>query len=142
MQGARRRLRLAGVVATVALAPAVAAAQQLPDPMSFGTAYQQLAFEAADTNADNLVSEGEFVRDAAAAFAGLDANRDGKLTPQELKSDDAVTFSRIDTDRDGVLSFSEVMTYKMQAFRAADKNQDGALSYDEMVDSVRAEVSK
>jgi EF hand len=61
-------------------------AQQLPDPMDFGVVYEQLAFEAADTDGNNLVSEGEFVRDAAAAFSGLDQNHDGKLTPSELGS--------------------------------------------------------
>ena len=105
--------------------------------MDFGVVYEELAFEAADTDGNNLVSEGEFVRDAAAAFSGLDADRDGKLTPQELGPHDAKSFGEVD-----VLTFNEVMTFKMKAFRVADTNQDDALSFDEMVGAVRAEVGK
>ena len=43
-------------------------AQQTPtkllDPMDMGIYYEEIAFEAADTNGDNLISEGEFARDA------------------------------------------------------------------------------
>jgi Ca2+-binding EF-hand superfamily protein len=137
-----RRWRLAGVAAVAALAPVGAGAQALPDPMRFGTAYEQLAFEAADTDGDSLVSEAEFVRDAAAAFSGLDADRDLKLSPQELNGADPATYARLDANRDGFLSFDEVMKNKIAAFAAADKDQDGALSFTEMVDSVRTEVSK
>jgi hypothetical protein len=116
--------------------------EQLPDPMDFGVVYEKIAFEAADTDGNNLVSEAEFVRDAAAAFAGLDFNRDGKLTAQELGPHDAKRFARIDANRDGSLTFNEVMTYKMKAFKAADTNKDDALSFDEMVSSVTVEVAK
>ncbi len=119
-----------------------ALAQKLPDPMDFGVAYEMWAFEAADTDGDDLISEAEFARDAAAAFAGLDANRDGKLTPQELGSHDPRRFQRIDANGDGVLTFSEVMAYKMKAFKAADRNGDGKLSFDEMVSAVKAELEK
>ena len=54
--------------------------------MDFGVVYEKIAFEAVDTNGDNVVSEGEFARDAAAAFSGLDRNRDGKLSAEELES--------------------------------------------------------
>ena len=138
----RRLCLTASIAGAAVLAAAGAGAQVLPDPMDFGVVYEQLAFEAADTNGDNLVSEAEFARDAAAAFAGLDANRDGKLTPKELRADDPVTFAKIDADGDGVLTFNEVMAFKMKAFRAADKNRDDALSFDEMVGAVRAEVGK
>ena len=112
---------------------------QLPDPMDFGVVYEKLAFEAADTNGNDLVSEGEFVRDATVAFSGLDRNRDEKLTPTELGPHDAKRFARIDVDGNGALTFNEVMTYKMKAFRAADTNKDDALSFDEMVSSVTAD---
>lgn len=115
---------------------------QLPDPMDFGVVYEKLAFEAADTDGNNLVSEGEFARDAAAAFAGLDFDRDGKLTAAELGPHDAKRFARIDANGDGFLTFIEVMNFKMKAFRAADANKDDALSFDEMVSSVTAEVGK
>ncbi len=130
------------IAGPVVLAAAGAPAQTLPNPMEFGTVYQQLAFEAADTDGDNRVDLGEFARDAAAAFSGLDANRDGKLTPNELQPHPAVSFSRVDGNKDGALTFDEVMAFKVNAFRAADKNQDDALSYDEMVEAVRTEVGR
>ena len=143
MRGSSRNFWFAYVMmGSVAMAVTAASAQGLPDPMDFGVVYEELAFEAADTDGNNLVDEGEFARDAAAAFSGLDANRDGKLTPQELELRDASGFTRIDANSDGVLTFKEVMTFKMKAFGAADKNQDGALSFDEMVDAVRSEVGK
>ncbi|QLH40646.1 MAG: EF-hand domain-containing protein [Defluviicoccus sp.] len=114
----------------------------LPNPMDLGFAYEAIAFEAADTNGNNLISEGEFVRDAAAGFAGLDANRDEKLTPDELGPHDPKLFEKVDTNGDGVLTFPEVMTYKMKAFRAADQNSDDALTFDEIVDSVKAELGE
>lgn len=127
-------------IVAASLAVSGAWAQVLPNPMDFGKAYEQLAFEAADTNDDNLVSEAEFVRDAAAAFSGLDRDRDDKLTPDKLGPHDARSFAKVDADGDGYLTFREVMKFKMTAFRSADKNGDGALSFDEMVSSVAAEV--
>lgn len=133
---------LAAVAAAWVTTEARAWTDQLPNPMDFGVVYEKIAFEAADTNGDNVVSEGEFARDAAAAFAGLDRNRDGRLTLEELGSPDPATFARIDANGDGAVTFTEVMTYKMKAFRAADKNNDGALSFDEMVAGVGAELGK
>jgi Ca2+-binding EF-hand superfamily protein len=109
------------------------------DPMDLGPAFQKVAFDAADTDGDGLVSEAEFTRDAAAAFAGLDANRDRKLTPAELGLHDSAQFKKVDANGDGVLTFKEVMTFKMKAFEAGDKSGDGKLSYGEMVESVKAE---
>ncbi len=109
------------------------------DPMDLGPAFQKVAFDAADTDGDGLVSEAEFARDAAAAFAGLDANRDRKLTPAELGPHDPAQFKKVDANGDGVLTFKEVMTFKMRAFKAGDESGDGKLSYDEMVESVKAE---
>ena len=57
---------------SAALATAAVASEDLPDPMDFGIVYEKHAFEAADTNGDDLISEGEFARGAAAAFSGLD----------------------------------------------------------------------
>lgn len=143
MRGMSRRFWLASAIAApMALAATDSSAQKLPDPMEFGTVYEELAFEAADTDGDNLVSIGEFARDAAAAFSGLDVNHDSKLTPEELQPHPGLSFSLVDTNSDGALTFTEVMTFKMKAFRAADTNQDDALSFDEMVKSVRSEVEK
>lgn len=109
------------------------------DPMDLGPAFQKVAFDAADTDGDGLVSEAEFTRDAAAAFAGLDGNRDRKLTPAELGPHDPAQFKQVDANGDGVLTFKEVMTFKMKAFEAGDTTGDGKLSYGEMVESVEAE---
>lgn len=120
-----------------------AAAPLLPaDPMDFGPVYEQFAFEAADSDGNDLISEGEFVRDAAAGFAGLDVNRDGKLTPAELGPHDPQRFKRIDANNDGVLTFNEIMTYKMKAFVAGDVDRDGGLSFAEMVNSVKGELAR
>jgi hypothetical protein len=143
MRAMSRRFWFASAIAgSVALATTDASAQKLPDPMEFGTVYEELAFEAADTDGDNLVSIGEFARDAAAAFSGLDYDHDGRLTAEELQPHPGISFSRVDANNDGALTFEEVMRFKMQAFRAADTNQDDALSFDEMVNSVRSEVGK
>src|SRR5262245_18787566 len=56
----------------------------------------RIAFDAADTNGDGYVSEGELTRDAAAGFSSLDQNHDGKLTPQELGPHDPAWFARVD----------------------------------------------
>ncbi|MGZ9034204.1 MAG: EF-hand domain-containing protein [Rhodospirillales bacterium] len=141
--GRRYPLALCLGVAIAAWATACALAQQgkgdPDDPMDLGPAFQKVAFDAADTDGDGLVSEAEFVRDAAAAFAGLDENRDRKLSPAELGPHDPQQFKKVDANGDGVLTFKEVMTLKMKAFNAGDKSGDGKLSYEEMVESVKAE---
>lgn len=109
---------------------------QLRAPMDMGMDMEEIAFEAADTDGDDLVSEGEFARDAAAGFSGLDANLDRKLTPQELGPHDPAAFKRVDANGDGVLTFDEVMRFKMKAFEEADTNNDNHLSFDEMTKSV------
>jgi hypothetical protein len=102
--------------------------------------YERLAFDAADTDGDGLVSEAELARDAAAGFSGLDADRSETLTPEELGPHDPTMFSRVDANGDGALTFSEVMTNKTQAFEEGDENEDGGLSFEEMVDAVEAEL--
>lgn len=44
---------------------------KLREPMDMGVDYEEIAFEAADTDGDNLISEGEFARDAAEKFKHL-----------------------------------------------------------------------
>src|SRR5512132_1904406 len=75
-------------------------AQQLPDPIDLGVSYEGLAFEAADTDGNNLVSEGEFVRDAAAGFRALDRDHDGKVALEELGAYGRNRFARVDADGD------------------------------------------
>ncbi|WP_084165171.1 EF-hand domain-containing protein [Skermanella stibiiresistens] len=101
--------------------------------------YERLAFEAADTNSDAVVSEGELARDAAVGFSSLDKDRSGTLTRSELGPHDPARFSLIDTNGDGVLTFSEVMRNKARAFAAGDKDGDGGLSLKEMVDAASAD---
>ena len=100
---------------------------------------ERFAFDAADTNGDGYVSEGELTRDAAVGFSSLDEDRSGSLTPQELGPHDPAAFARVDRNGDGVLTFPEVMINKTQGFGAGDKNHDGLLSFDEMVNEVKAE---
>ncbi len=90
-----RRLYLRTVCLSVAMtawAAGGALAQQgkgdPDDPMDLGPAFQRVAFDAADTDGDSLISEGEFARDAAAAFAKAfkagDKSGDGKLSYEEM----------------------------------------------------------
>jgi Ca2+-binding EF-hand superfamily protein len=140
VQRERAWLAAAGLVAGVMLAWPVgpAAAQQTAG--TGGMTQERLAFDAADTDGDGVVSLGELARDAAHGFATLDKDGDQRLTPAELGPHDAALFSRVDTDRDGVLTFKEVMANKIRAFEAGDKDQDGGLSFEEMVTSVESEV--
>jgi hypothetical protein len=118
-----------------AIGPAVAQV----DPAIPPDIAERLAFDAADTNGDGYVSEGELTRDAAAGFSGLDKDRSGTLTPQELGPHDPAWFARVDRNGDGVLTFTEVMINKTKGFEAADKNHDGLLSFEEMVNEVKIE---
>jgi Ca2+-binding EF-hand superfamily protein len=124
-------------VAMILGAPGPAAAQV--DPAIPPQIAERVAFDAADTNDDGYVSEGELARDAAAGFSALDKDRNETLTPQELRPHDPAWFKRVDRNGDGVLTFGEVMTNKLQGLEAGDKNHDGQLSYDEMVNEVKAE---
>ena len=101
---------------------------------------EEIAFMAADTDGDGVVSEAELARDAAHGFATLDKNGDGKLSPEELGPHDPALFKRVDADGDGMLTFTEVMANKSRAFEAGDANQDGGLSFEEMVEVVESEV--
>ena len=58
--------------------------------------YEQIAFDAADTNGDGVVSEGELARDAAVGFATLDKDGSMTLTPAELGPHDPALFARND----------------------------------------------
>ena len=130
-------------VAMLAGSAGAALAQQAAGPaMPMGEpelTYEQIAFDAADTNGDGLVSEGELARDAAVGFATLDKDGSMTLTPAELGPHDPALFARIDTNHDGVLSFTEVMVNKTRAFKEGDKNKDGGLSFEEMVEIVELE---
>jgi Ca2+-binding EF-hand superfamily protein len=99
----------------------------------------RFAFDAADTNGDGYVSEGELARDAAVGFSSLDKDRSQTLTPQELGPHDPAWFARVDRNHDGVLTFSEVMTNKLEGLKAGDKDHDDRLSFEEMVNEVAAE---
>lgn len=100
---------------------------------------ERFAFDAADTNGDGFVSEGELARDAAVGFSALDKDRSETLTPEELGPHDPAQFARVDRNGDGVLTFIEVMINKTQGFKDGDKNHDGLLTFEEMVDEVKAE---
>jgi Ca2+-binding EF-hand superfamily protein len=130
---------LPAAVLFAAMTCGTAVAQEADNALEPGV-YERFAFDAADTDADGLVSEGELARDAAAAFSGLDRDGSGTLTPEELGPHDPERFARVDADGDGALSFSEIMNHKIRAFEEGDENGDGGLSFDEMVESVRTEL--
>ncbi|MFZ1416129.1 MAG: EF-hand domain-containing protein [Defluviicoccus sp.] len=109
---------------------------------AYGAAAEDFAFDAADTDGDDKISEAELARDAAAGFSGLDADRSGTLTSGELEAHDPARFARVDKNGDGRLSFKEVMAHKSRAFNEADKDKDGYLSFKEMRDAVAAEVGE
>jgi hypothetical protein len=91
-----------------------------------------LAFFAADTDHDGLLTKPEIARDTAAAFAALDADMDGVLTRGELAPHDGARFAQIDLDADGRLTFVEVVTAKFEDLSAIDRDRDGRLSTDEI----------
>ena len=127
--------------AVVAIEPGFAQ-QAVPAVEDSAAAEEHFAFDAADTNGDDEISEAELARDAAAGFSGLDVDRSLTLTPNELEPHDPAQFARVDKNGDGKLTFSEVMAHKSQAFKEADKNKDGYLSFKEMHDAVAAEVGE
>ena len=123
-------------------------AQDRPGPRSSPAAeipgpeysIEEIAFIAADTDGDGIITEAEIARDAARGFATLDKDGSGTLTPEELGPHDAALFKRVDTNGDGVLSFKEVMTNKLRALKEGDIDRDGGLSFDEMVTIVEKET--
>ena len=137
----RAILAVAFGIALTAVATVNPVLAQQTDPAVEGSAAaeEHFAFDAADTNGDDEISEAELARDAAAGFSGLDVDRSLTLTPNELEAHDPAQFARVDKNGDGKLTFSEVMAHKSQAFKEADKNKDGYLSFKEMHDAVAAE---
>jgi Ca2+-binding EF-hand superfamily protein len=133
--GCDLRWLAAGFAAMATLGGAAAWAQMGPE-----YAVEEIAFIAADTDGDGMVSEAEMARDAARGFATLDKDGSGTLTPEELGPHDAAQFQRVDTNGDGVLSFDEVMANKVRALRTGDTDGDGGLSFEEMVTIVEQET--
>src|SRR3712207_7121559 len=113
-------LLTAGVAAGAVLGSVHAVAQQAAADFSA----EEIAFMAADTDGDGVVSEAELARDAARGFATLDKDGDGKLSPDELGPHNPALFKRADADGDGMLTFTEVMANKSRALKAGDKNQE------------------
>ena len=131
----RRRWLPATVAALTAIGAAQAWAQTGPE-----FTIEEIAFIAADTDGNNVVSEAEMARDAARGFATLDKDGSGTLTPEELGPHDAGQFKQVDANGDGVLSFAEVMANKMRALKAGDTDGDGGLTFEEMVTIVEKET--
>lgn len=132
-----------GIVLSAVTAVSPSLAQQQPSAGEGSRAAEEdFAFDAADTDGDDKISEAELARDAAAGFSGLDADRSGTLTPDELEAHDPARFARVDKNGDGRLSFSEVMAHKSRALKEADKDKDGYLSFKEMRDAVAAEAGE
>lgn len=138
----RHRLPWAATAALAALIAAPAWAQSDPVEEITGPEYsiEEIAFIAADTDGNGIITEAEMARDAARGFATLDKDGSGTLTPEELGPHDPAQFKRVDTNGDGVLSFDEVMANKLRALKAGDTDGDGGLSFDEMVRIVEKET--
>src|SRR3712207_9502884 len=111
-------LLTAGVAAGAVLGSVHAVAQQAAADFSA----EEIAFMAADTDDDGVVSEAELARDAARGFATLDKDGDGKLSPDELGPHDPALFRRVDADGDRMLTFAEVMTNQSPALTAGARH--------------------
>lgn len=137
-----RRPWLAVLAALAALGTTPAWAQSDAAAEIVGPDYsiEEIAFIAADTDGNSIITEAEMARDAARGFATLDKNGDGRLSPEELGPHDAAQFKRVDTDGDGFLTFAEVMANKLRVLKEGDTNGDGGLSFDEMVTIVEKET--
>ena len=136
---ARQLVRsLSLVIATMIGLTGVAAAQSTDGVPEYD--HEAVAFDAANTDGDGVVSEAELARDAAHGFASLDKDGSGTLAPDELAPHDPAQFKKVDANSDGLLTFNEVMTNKLRALKAGDKDQDGGLSFEEMVEIVEVET--
>jgi hypothetical protein len=132
-----RRHRWLAAAATVL---AVAGSAQAWAQMGPEYTVEEIAFIAADTDGNNVITEAEMARDTARGFATLDKDGSGTLTPEELGPHDPAQFKRVDSNGDGLLSFGEVMANKVRALQAGDTDNDGGLSFDEMVTNVEQET--
>ena len=136
----RRPWLAVAALAVFCTAPAWAQSDPLDEIVGPEYSIEEIAFIAADTDGDGVVSAAELARDAAHGFATLDKDGSGTLTPEELGPHDPALFKRVDANGDGVLSFDEVMVNKMRALKAGDTDGDGGLSFDEMVLIVEKEA--
>jgi len=102
------------------------------------------AFQSADTNCDNRVSQDEFAGYAkVSTFEKLDANKDGMISPEEWKAVDLSPeadkhFKAMDKDRNGRISypeFSDTADWKSalnDSFKSLDRDRDSNLTSDEL----------
>jgi hypothetical protein len=136
-----RAIAAAPMLAVAYVAVVIGSAEAQPADETFTANVQErLAFDAADTDDDDFISEAALARDAAAGFSGLDGDHDGSLTPEELGPHDPALFDRIDRNGDGVLTFDEIIVHKVSGFAKADRNGDGLVSFDEMVEEAKSEL--
>jgi len=102
----------------------------------------QKMFQAADTNADQAVSQEELLAALGGRFATADADKDGKLSKAEIvaaieaapeigkgrhfsgRFADRMVF-RLDLDGDGFVALTEIENRSRKMFALADWNDDG-----------------
>lgn len=100
--------------------------------------YDRETFRRIDHNGDNVVSQAEFLGDAAIdddagdLFVYLDANNDGRVNSAEWHGTRA-RFAALDRDRDGTLTRAEAAGADAppDLFEAIDVNADGVLARSE-----------
>ena len=113
--------------------------------------YDREDFRRADHNRDGIVTQREFLGEAAndgdvadgsarstndARFLDLDANRDDRVSRSEWRSD-RVTFDRLDENRDGYLTRAEMAAPDAAAvdFSSLDSDRNGVISRGEWLQS-------
>lgn len=85
------------------------------------SASDQQVFDAADANADGVLTQVEWVAYADRAYTGIDADLNDKVSVEDVEA----AFGVFDQDGDGVLSPSEASSAEM------DANGDGRITQDE-----------
>ncbi len=88
-------------------------------------------FEAADTNGDGRIDEGELEAVTVAAFVAVDSNGDGRLSAEELREAGVPRIGTLYVDKNESLTIVEVMNAKIIEFQNADTNGDGELTIEE-----------
>jgi EF hand len=116
--------------------------------------YDREDFRRADHNGDGLLTQREFLGEAAndgnrtpadggdaatandGRFLDLDANRDDKVSRSEWRSD-RITFDRLDENRDGYLTRAEMAVPSAAAvdFSSLDTDRNGVISRGEWLQS-------
>ncbi len=125
----RQILGFCAICTAVAFVSVSADAQNVELDLEF----LQAAFEAADTDGDGRIDEGELAADTVAAFVAVDSNGDDHLSAEELREAGVASIGTLDVDKNESLTIVEVMNAKIVEFQNADANSDGELWPEEIL---------